>query len=122
MSDAADRRFVLSGGVAGLSGVVAGTIGAHALPSDIDPRLEEVFLTGVRYHLLHAVVLLACAPILRPGWSAHVALAAFSAGIVLFSGSLYLRALTDLTWLGAVAPAGGLAFLTGWLALILSDR
>ncbi len=76
----------------------------------------ETWETAVFYHLVHAVVLLVTG--FSPGVS-KVATIGFAAGIVVFSGSLYLLSVTNLTWLGAITPIGGVAFLVGWAALVL---
>jgi len=95
-------------------GVAAGAFGAHALKTRVEPSLLPVFETGVRYHLLHglAIFIAAWLGASRAGWS-------FLAGVVLFSGSLYLMTLTGARWLGAVTPLGGAAFLLGWLFIFL---
>ena len=82
--------------------------------------LLEVFRTGVDYQALHALALLAVGLIGgRAGHDRALQLAgwSFASGILLFSGSLYVMALTDIRWLGAITPFGGAAFLIGWGAL-----
>ena len=99
-----------------------GAFAAHALKSTLPPDVLAAFETGVRYQMYHAFALFAAAWGFAR-WSARAfALAGwlFVAGIVLFSGSLYLMALTGTRWLGAVTPIGGLAFLAGWLCLAWS--
>lgn len=101
----------------GFLAVALGAFGAHGLkPTLLAHGTLETFQTGALYHLVHAAVLLALAqraPLPR------LAFALFAAGIVVFSGSLYLLAITNLKWLGAVTPVGGLGLLGGWLALCL---
>ena len=101
----------------GASGVAFGAGGAHALRSTIVPEYHAIFETGVRYHLIHAVALLALA---LGGEGRPIALPAglFTLGIVLFSGSLYALALGAPTRLGIVTPFGGVALLFGWLSLL----
>ncbi len=101
--------------VAGASGVALGAFGAHGLAKVVtDAHLLEVWDTGARYHLIHALALgLAALHPARPVWAQR----AFGLGIALFSGSLYLMALTGMRWLGAVTPLGGVAFIVGWIAL-----
>ncbi len=98
--------------VSGLLGVALGAFGAHGLQDRLlaNDRLD-VWQTAVLYHLVHSVAALAALTISRAaaGW--------WLAGVVVFSGSLYLLALTDTGWLGAVTPLGGVAFLIGWIAL-----
>lgn len=102
--------------------VALGAFGAHALKEKLSPRALEIFQTAVHYQFLHAFALLALGltvalvPRLkanRVGWS-------FTLGILLFSGSLYALALTDIKILGAITPFGGMAFLFGWLSFALS--
>jgi uncharacterized membrane protein YgdD (TMEM256/DUF423 family) len=117
---AMDRTFLLVGALAGLIGVGFGAFGAHGLRARLSPEMLAVFETGVRYQMYHAFAILIVAlalarldvPLIRAaGWS-------FTAGIVLFSGSLYALALTGVTTLGAITPVGGVAFLIGWALLV----
>jgi uncharacterized membrane protein YgdD (TMEM256/DUF423 family) len=111
----------LAGGLGALLGFLAvalGAFGAHALRSRVPPVLVETFETGVRYQMYHALALLACAWALdRHRAMAQAAAWLFLAGIVLFSGSLYVLVLSGQRWWGAVTPLGGLAFLAGWACL-----
>ena len=114
------ERFLFSAGsIAALIAVALGAFGAHALRDRLTPDLLAVFETGVRYHFYHAFALLAAAYAASrwPEGTAGIAGWLFIAGIVLFSGSLYLLALTGTRWLGAITPLGGLAFIAGWAAL-----
>jgi len=110
-------RFLLLGAISAFIGVAAGAFGAHALEARLSSDLLAVYETGVRYELLHAMALLVVGMAAdrwpqagwgRAGWM-------FVAGTVLFSGSLYVLALTGARALGAVTPLGGLCFLCGWL-------
>jgi uncharacterized membrane protein YgdD (TMEM256/DUF423 family) len=111
------RPWLVVAALVGASGVLFGAGGAHALRSLMAPEYLPTFETGVRYHLLHAVALLALA---LGGESRPIALPAalFTLGVVLFSGSLYALALGGPTRLGIVTPFGGVALLLGWLALL----
>ncbi len=92
-----------------------GAFGAHALKATLLTNdTTEVWKTAVLYHFIHALALLVLA-VLPAASRASSSL--FVAGIVLFSGSLYLLALTNVKWLGAITPLGGLCFLAGWLWL-----
>jgi uncharacterized membrane protein YgdD (TMEM256/DUF423 family) len=115
----ATRLLRIGAVLAGL-GVALGAFGAHGLKAMVTPERLAVFETGVRYHLVHALAILAAAG------AAHVAPAAagprwagalFAAGVLVFSGSLYALVLTGVTAWGAVTPIGGVAFLAGWVAL-----
>ena len=119
-----DRLFFSLGAWSALLSVGAGAFGAHALRSRLSPEYLTVFETAARYQMYHALALLAVAWAVGR-WPAGMAQWAgwlFVAGTVLFSGSLYALALTGVRWLGAVTPLGGVAFLAGWLCLILSIR
>ena len=95
--------------------VALGAFGAHALKETLMANaMTEVWNKAVLYHFVHALALLVLAAL--PAAS-RAAAGLFVAGIVLFSGSLYLLALTNIKWLGAITPLGGLCFLTGWVCL-----
>lgn len=113
------RLWFVAGAISGFLGVALGAFGAHGLKARVPPDLLAVFETGVRYHLVHALALLAVAWAAErwPGTAPGAAGALFLAGIVVFSGSLYLLVLTGQRWLGAITPIGGVCFLAGWLAL-----
>jgi uncharacterized membrane protein YgdD (TMEM256/DUF423 family) len=98
--------------------VALGALGAHALKPHIVPDMQSVWNTAVQYHVWHALAMLAAGAVLlaRPDASLGIAAWLFVAGILLFSGSLYLRALTSMRGFAVLTPIGGLAFLAGWLA------
>jgi uncharacterized membrane protein YgdD (TMEM256/DUF423 family) len=99
--------------------VAAGAFAAHGLRERLETKALEVFETGARYHMYHALAIIA-AGLLAERAGATTAGWIFQVGIVLFSGSLYALALTDVKMLGAITPFGGLAFLAGWLWLAWS--
>jgi uncharacterized membrane protein YgdD (TMEM256/DUF423 family) len=113
-----DRLFGTLGCVSALIAVAAGAFGAHSLRSRLSPDLLTIFETGARYQMYHALALLAAALAIGrgSGTAVHVAGWCFVAGTLLFSGSLYVLALSGIRWLGAITPLGGVAFLAGWLA------
>ena len=120
-----DKTLLLAGAVAGLVAVGFGAFGAHGLRGRLTPEMLAVFETGVRYHMYHALALLLTAALTSrvPGRADTAFKAAgwlFVTGIVLFSGSLYLLAVTGVTVLGAITPIGGVAFLAGWAALAIA--
>ena len=105
--------------------VALGAFGAHALEARIEADLLETFETGVRYHFYHALALMITAAVAGHFQNQRLARVAgwlFVAGIVIFSGSLYLLALTGIRWLGAITPIGGVAFLAGWGCLAWGIR
>jgi uncharacterized membrane protein YgdD (TMEM256/DUF423 family) len=112
-----DRLFAVIGAASGFIAVAAGAFGAHALKARLAPDMLAVFETAARYQMFHALALLAVAWATTrwPGRVAALSGMCFIAGTVLFSGSLYLLALTDIRGLGAITPFGGVLFLVGWL-------
>ena len=117
-----ERTFLALGALSAGLAVVAGAFGAHGLRGRLSPDMMAVFETAARYHMYHALGLLAVAVVAGrlTGRSAVLAGWLFVAGTLLFSGSLYLLALGGPRWLGAVTPLGGLCFIVGWLALAWS--
>jgi len=117
-----DRLFFALGSLGGLTAVALGAFAAHALKGKLTSDLFDVFEVGARYHMYHALALLAVAwAVTRwPGTGTTWAGWFFVAGIVLFSGSLYALALTGIRTLGAITPLGGVCFLVGWVLLGLA--
>jgi uncharacterized membrane protein YgdD (TMEM256/DUF423 family) len=115
-----ERTFFTMGALLAGLAVAAGAFGAHALRDRLTPDMLAIFETAVRYQMYHALALLAVAWATTrwPDSSAVLAGWCFVAGIVVFSGSLYVLALTGVRWLGAITPLGGLAFLAGWALLV----
>jgi uncharacterized membrane protein YgdD (TMEM256/DUF423 family) len=111
-----DRTFFALGAALAGVAVAAGAFGAHGLRDRLAPDMLAVFETAVRYQMYHALALLgvAWATTRWPGSSAAIAGWLFVAGIAIFSGSLYVLALSGVRWLGAITPIGGLCFLVGW--------
>lgn len=102
-------------GVLGFLGVGLGAFGAHMLKARLSPDMLAIWQTAVLYHLIHAVALLAIALYGRTsGMDVRWGALAFTAGIAVFSGSLYALSLSGIKILGAITPLGGLAFLAGW--------
>ncbi len=113
-----DRILVLLASLNMILAVAAGAFGAHGLKQRVSAELVSAWNTGVLYHLIHGVALLALAALTArlgqlAGWSAGFMLA----GIVLFSGSLYALVLSGTRVLGAITPLGGIAFMAGWALL-----
>jgi uncharacterized membrane protein YgdD (TMEM256/DUF423 family) len=114
-----DRLFFVIGSVSAFLAVGLGAFGAHALKARLEADMLGAFEVGARYQMYHALALLAVgwAHTRWPGTMLTVSGWLFVAGMVLFSGSLYVLSLTGMRWLGAVTPIGGLALLAGWLCL-----
>ena len=114
------RRFVLVGSLSALVSVAAGAFGAHYLKARLTPEHLTAFETAARYQMYHALALFVCASLTERGWTmAPPAGWLFVAGTLLFSGSLYLVGLTGISRFGMITPFGGLAFLAGWLCLVI---
>jgi uncharacterized membrane protein YgdD (TMEM256/DUF423 family) len=102
--------------------VALGAFGAHGLKSQLSTEMMQTYKTGVEYHFYHALglLLIGILSVSLPSgllnWSAIL----LFAGIILFSGSLYVLTITGIKWLGAVTPIGGLSFIAGWILLFLA--
>lgn len=113
------RVFLLLAAFGGFTGVAMGAFAAHGLKARMSAEYLAVFQTGAHYQLVHSLALLAVALLylLTPQPLLRISGLLFTAGILLFSGSLYLLTLTGISKLGMITPLGGLAFLGGWLCL-----
>lgn len=117
------KLFLFLGSINAMLAVVFGAFGAHALKARLDENMLKVFHTGVEYHFYHALGLLLVGiialniPITNiiksSGWMMF-------AGIIIFSGSLYLLSILNLRWLGMITPIGGLLFILSWLCLAIA--
>jgi uncharacterized membrane protein YgdD (TMEM256/DUF423 family) len=115
------NRWLFIGAVNGFLAVAAGAFAVHGLEARVTPRSLEIFQTGAHYHLAHAIALVAVSLVHGPGAArANLAGWLFTAGIVLFSGSLYFLVLADSTALVVLTPVGGVSFLAGWVMLALA--
>lgn len=116
------KTFALLGSIFALIGVAAGAFGSHALADRVTERMLEVWETAVQYQMYHALGLFAAAWLHQQteAVSALVAGWSFAAGILVFSGSLYLMVFTGARGLGAITPVGGVAMMVGWLGCILA--
>ena len=115
-------NWFATGAIAAAIGVTLGAFGAHALKPRVAEDLLSIFEIGVRYHMYHALALLAVAWAAGrwPGNWVNASGWLFVIGILIFSGSLYLMALSGARWLGAITPIGGLCFILGWIALAMA--
>ena len=118
--------WIFLGALSGLISVAMGAFGAHALTNTLTEKAISVFHTAAHYQMVHALALLAVGiwslqPIAQPYQSLTQASGwAFTIGSIVFSGSLYLLAITDIKILGAITPIGGLSFMIGWGCLAVS--
>ncbi len=118
------KLFLAWGAIAGGLSVALGAFASHALRGKLLERSLEIFETGARYQMYHALALLLVAALLSQfrdlnPWLSLSGLA-FMAGMVMFSGSLYLLAVLGIEWMGAVTPVGGAAFIAGWGCLAIA--
>jgi uncharacterized membrane protein YgdD (TMEM256/DUF423 family) len=113
------KTFILLGSLFSFIGIALGAFAAHALKDKLSTDLFAIWEVGVRYHMYHALGLLAVAWVTTQFPEANVSISGwlFVCGIVIFSGSLYALSLSGMRWLGAITPIGGLCFLAGWLWL-----
>ncbi|MDD4993295.1 MAG: DUF423 domain-containing protein [Paludibacter sp.] len=118
------KKVLTTAAISGMTAVMLGAFGAHALKKVISPEMLEVFKTGVQYQFYHTFALLAVGILMYFGeskalkWSANL----FLTGILLFSGSLYALTLTNIKMLGVITPFGGVAFIAGWVLLVVHLR
>jgi len=112
------KQFLTLGSILMALAVGLGAFGAHGLKNILSPEMISVFETGVTYHFYHALGLLALGIVAHflPSsslftWSGWL----MFAGIIIFSGSLYLLSISGTRWLGAITPIGGLCFIVAWL-------
>lgn len=111
------KRTIAAGAALMLIGVLLGAFGAHALKTRLSPEMLAVYQTGVQYHLIHGLGLIAIGVLqhLEPqSGLLKTAAKLMLLGVVIFSGSLYILALSGMTIFGAVTPIGGLCFIAAW--------
>lgn len=112
-----NRQMIIISGIMGFLAVAFGAFGAHGLKSILTEHLLETYKTGVLYHLIHSAVLLSIAIAGKGNFTKSFMF--FLAGIILFSFSLYIYAVTQLTIFAMITPIGGVSLLIGWLMLIV---
>ncbi|MFQ3235629.1 MAG: uncharacterized membrane protein YgdD (TMEM256/DUF423 family) [Paraglaciecola sp.] len=117
------KTFLTLGACSAMLGVILGAFAAHGLKDKLSESLMSAFQTGVHYQLYHSLAIILTVILYRQTpapmllWSASFMLA----GIVLFSGSLYLLALSGIKWIGPITPLGGLCFIVGWSLLLVAS-
>jgi len=118
------KLFLMIGSIAMALAVGLGAFGAHGLKEMLTDEMLKIFETGVKYHFYHAIGLLIVGLVaqLIPHssllqWSGWLMLA----GIIIFSGSLYILSVSGIRWMGAITPIGGLCFILGWILLALAS-
>jgi uncharacterized membrane protein YgdD (TMEM256/DUF423 family) len=114
------KGILIAGALFGALGVMIGAFGAHGLAEILTANQRtDTFETAVKYHMYHALALLLAGSLLFqvPARPLRLAGLFFVIGILIFSGSLYILSLTNISWLGAITPIGGLFLIAGWLSL-----
>ncbi|MDC0610428.1 DUF423 domain-containing protein [Vibrio sp.] len=122
------RRFLGLGAFFAGTGVILGAFAAHGLKKVLSPYLLDVFQTGVHYQFIHSIALILVSLMMLHLKTADLAQKyfkragiCFTIGILCFSGSLYLLALTGVKWFGPITPLGGLFFIIGWMMLLIAS-
>ncbi|HWL29934.1 MAG TPA: DUF423 domain-containing protein [Burkholderiaceae bacterium] len=117
-----DRQLVIAAALTLLVGVAAGAFGAHAMRDRLAPDMMAVWQTAVLYQLVHGLGMLAIAALgsRMPSPLLTTSGTLMLAGVVIFSGSLYVLSATGIKWLGAITPLGGLAFIVAWAMVALA--
>lgn len=119
------NKFIATGAVVALLAVAIGAFGAHMLEERISADALDIYRTGVQYHMFHALGILLIAALgdrLPSRKAALWAVRLLLIGIVLFSGSLYVLAISGVSALGAITPLGGVSFIAGWISLAIASR
>lgn len=118
------KLFLTTASILGGLSVALGAFASHGLQNKLTPRALEIWETGTKYQMYHALALMFVALLLiyleDSSASLNIAGFAFITGIALFSGSLYGLSLSGIKWLGAITPLGGVAFLIGWICLAIT--
>jgi uncharacterized membrane protein YgdD (TMEM256/DUF423 family) len=112
-----NKTWIIAGGILGFLGVAIGAFGAHGLKDYLTPEMMDVYKTGVQYQLIHSVVILTIG--LLGDANYKIAALFFTLGVILFSFSLYLYALTYTIAFAIITPFGGVCFLIGWIMIVV---
>ncbi len=111
-----NKSYIITSAIMGALAVALGAFGAHGLKSIVTPEVLETYKTGILYHLIHSVVLLALS--LNTQYNLRISFYFILAGIILFSFSLYIYALTGISSFAMITPLGGLSLIGGWISII----
>ncbi|MDP4489702.1 DUF423 domain-containing protein [Pseudoalteromonas piscicida] len=113
------KLYLIVGSVFCLLSVALGAFAAHGLKGRLSDYAIGIFNTAAQYQMTHGLAIIATAFLIKWGLKVQIAGGFFIAGVLLFSGSLYLLALTGMKWLGPITPIGGTCFLIAWILLIV---
>ena len=114
------KFLLITGAILAALAVLIGAFGAHGLKAKVSHEDLEIFNTGVSYHMFHAlaIILMGVMGFNLPHYIISIPAYFMVTGVVIFSGSLYLLVITNLRWLGAITPIGGLCFIIGWFLFV----
>ena len=117
-------NFLVIGAISGCLVVILGAFGAHGLKDILDEYGKSIYEKAVLYHMFHTMAILVLGLIekIQPEMQLSLAGWAFLIGIILFSGSLYILAVTGFKWMGMITPFGGVFFIIGWVLLFLKVK
>ena len=117
-------NFLVIGAISGCLVVILGAFGAHGLKDILDEYGKSIYEKAVLYHMFHTMAILVLGLIdkIQPEMQLSLAGWAFIFGIILFSGSLYILAVTGFKWMGMITPFGGVFFIIGWVLLFLKVK
>ena len=117
-------NFLVIGAISGFLVVILGAFGAHGLKDILDEYGKSIYEKAVLYHMVHTMAILVLGLIdkIQPEMQLSLAGWAFIFGIILFSGSLYVLAVTGFKWMGMITPIGGVMFIIGWVMLFLKVK
>ena len=118
------KQIIKLAAILGALAVGIGAFGAHGLKAVLaETGRVDTFETGVKYHFYHSlsIFLIGILALIKPDWKQlRTAAILMAVGILIFSGSLYMLSLTGITWLGAITPLGGVAFIAGWVLVFIA--
>ena len=118
------KQIIKLAAILGALAVGIGAFGAHGLKEILaETGRVDTFETGVKYHFYHSlsIFLIGILTMIKPDWKQlRTAAILMAVGVLIFSGSLYVLSLTGITWLGAITPLGGVAFIAGWVLVFLA--
>ena len=119
-----ELNFLVIGAISGCLVVILGAFGAHGLKDVLDEYGKSIYEKAVLYHMFHTMAILVLGLIekIQPEMQLSLAGWAFILGIILFSGSLYILAVTGFKWMGIITPFGGVCFIIGWVLLFLKVK
>ncbi len=114
-------NYFAIGALLGCATIIIGAFGAHGLKNILDEYSKSIFEKAILYQMFHtiAILLLGIIEKIVPNTNLYIPGLLFLLGIIIFSGSLYVLAITSIKWMGAITPIGGLLFIVGWIIVFI---